>query len=125
MLKVAEATAGERVLFRLQSHDDEQRRATVDLEPGHTMGGYLWIFTPHVVTKNYKFTGTVEYEGRPEQSWEFSSHDPTTQFIRTDSKVSLFAYVHRDYYNGKIEVRLGEDDVQTFRAIKSMNDLKD
>ena len=125
MVKVADASAGERVLFRLRSQDGQQGTAVVNLEPGKTMGGYLWIFTPKVLTDHVKFTGTVEYEGRPEQTWTIESQDPTSRFIKPDvSEVSLFVYVHRNYINGHVEVRLGEDDVQLFRSMKPFEDLK-
>ena len=113
------------MLFRLRRQDGQQQIAEVILEPGKTMGGYLWISTPEQVTKNNKFTGTVEYEGKPGRTWEFSSRDPTARYTRIDPNtgfVSLMEYRRRGYYNGVVEVRLGKNDVQAFRAYMAIDD---
>lgn len=111
-------------MFRLLSHDGQWRNATVKLEPGKTMGGYLWIFTPVLVTNHNKFTGTVEYEGRPGRFWTIVNRDPTSRYIKPDrSQATFWTYVHQKYIKGHVEVRLGENDVRLFRSIKPFEDL--
>ena len=118
MVKVANATAGERVRFRLQYRGDDLT-TVVNLGPGQTMGGHLWIFTSRQLTDTPRFTGTVEYVGRSEQAWSFSYRDPTARFISTERVRGVRIPVVCNFLcRGHIEVRLGEDDVQLFQAIK-------
>ena len=118
VVNVTDAAAGESVLFRLQFQGDD-KTTIVNLGPGQTMGGHLWIFTSRQLTDTPRFTGTVEYVGRSEQAWSFSYRDPTARFISTERVRGVRIPVVCNFLcRGHIEVRLGEDDVQLFQAIK-------
>ena len=114
------------MLFRLRSQGSGKGTATVSLEPGKTMGGYLWIFTQSLVTNHNKFTGTVEYEGRPWQSWDLKSVDPTAKYMMPDPATLTLhaAMTKRKYVRGHVQVRLSPDDVQTFEAIRPYEDSR-
>lgn len=112
------------MLFRLRSQGSGMGTATVSLKPGKTMGGYLWIFTQSLVTNHNKFTGTVEYEGRPGQSWDFKNVDPTALYMINDpTSLTLNPnLIGRKYFEGHVRVRLGPDDVQTFEFFRPYGD---
>lgn len=81
---------------------------------------------PELVAHHNERTGTVEYEGRPERAWDFRSHDPTARCtLLAPGKVPFFAQTRQQDDDGFIDVRLGENDSQTFHSVRPLDAWKD
>ncbi|KAK2078334.1 hypothetical protein QBZ16_003174 [Prototheca wickerhamii] len=66
---------GSTVIFRLTSSAGERVSITVKLDSTSTFAHQRY-YLPHSIKRQANFTGTAEYEGRPDESWQVLDIEP-------------------------------------------------
>lgn len=114
LLNVVQAAPGSILVFRLTTPVNESVNVVVTLEPSKTYG-HLHYTLDSSLEEQANLTGTVEYEGHPEQTWPVTAADPHAVTHRPRDHMEL---------NGvrwmvvSTVVHLGDGETIVMRALK-------